>query len=140
MQLLPRQIHSVDAPSLPGSSYTNESIFHARIFSSACVYTVELLSSCGRPSSIRRSSVNRDFSETAAWVQAKCYGMLHQLFLQISFLSFFQILNFFYYFISLAFSLTWDPVGAKISKRNFSHSYHLSSTKPYDKYVSHGGI
>ncbi len=42
---------------------------------------------------------------------------------------------FFYDF--LLFSFTWDPIGAKISKRYFSHSVSLISTKLYDKNVSH---
>ena len=40
----------------------------------------------------------------------------------------------------LFFSLTWDPMVAKFSKRYFSHSFGLISTKLYDKYVIHGKI
>ncbi len=49
------------------------------IFSSACVYTAELLPWRRRSSSVRpsvRPSVNLGFSETAAWIQTKFYGKL----------------------------------------------------------------
>ncbi len=39
----------------------------------------------------------------------------------------------------LSFSLTWDPMGAKISKR-YSSSFHPIWAKLYDKLGSHEGI
>ncbi len=54
--------------------------------------------------------------------------------------------TFFFFFQNFHFSNNYDfffvfvNMGAKISKRYFSHSFSLISTKFYDKYVSHGGI
>ena len=58
------------------------------IFSSACVYTAELLSWRRRP-----SSINSDFSETAAWIQTKFYMKLPIHHISRPFF-FFKILNF----------------------------------------------
>ena len=40
----------------------------------------------------------------------------------------------------ISFFNTGAYMGAKISKRYFSHSYRITSTKLYDKYISHRGI
>ncbi len=45
----------------------------------------------------------------------------------------FQILKTYF-----SFSLTWDPMGAKISKRYFSHSYYPISTKLYGNHGNPG--
>ena len=55
-----------------------------------------------------RLSVNSSFSETAAWIQAKFYGKLPIHHISRQFFLFFQIF--------FSFLLTWDPMGAKISK------------------------
>ncbi len=34
-----------------------------------------------------------------------------------------------------SFSLTWDPMGAKISKRYFSHNFDPISPKRYDRQI-----
>ncbi len=47
--------------------------------------------------------------------------------LQATFFSNFSLFTFF------LFSLTWDPMGTKILKRYFSHSFDPISTKLYDK-------
>ncbi len=64
-----------------------------------------------------RPSVNLDFSEAAAWVQAKICGKLpiyHILFFFVFFSKIFNIYDFF------SFSSTWDHMGASISKNTTS--------------------
>ncbi len=88
------------------------------IFSSAYVYTTELLSWRRRQSIIRLSSVSSGFSKTAAWIQT-IFFMGNCL--QVHFFLLFKILNFQIFTIFFSFSLPWDPMGAKISKCYSSH-------------------
>ncbi len=117
------------------------------IHSSAYVHTAELLSSRERPSD------NLGFLETAPWIQAKCYGKLAiRHIYTVFFFFFFQNFAFSNFYIFFSFSLTWDPMDAKISKRLLLSPilpitsltdfirYHPTPTKIYDKYISHWGI
>ncbi len=90
------------------------------IFSSACVYSAELLSWRRHPFFIRRPSVKSGFSETAAWIQTTFYGKLP---IQHISRHFFLNFNFQIFTIFFPFSLTWDPMRAKISKRYSSSSF-----------------
>ncbi len=96
-----------------------------------------------RSAGFRRPSVNKGFSETATWIGTKFYGKLpiHNIsrpFFILFFFSNFSIFKFLPFFFS--FSLTWDPMGAKISKRYSSLSFHSISTKFYCKYVGQEGM
>ena len=87
---------------------------------------------------IRRPSVNSDFSETTAWTEAKFCGKgTYPPNLQTFIFSFFKIYDF---QIFTFFSVNKDPMGAKTSKRYFSHSFGPISAKLHDKFVSHSGI
>ncbi len=88
--------------------------------------------SCYRGMGVRRS-VNWGFWETAAWVQTNFNGKLpiHH----ISRPLFSRNFNYQICTILFKFSLTWDPMIAKISKGYFSHSFGPISTKLHDKYV-----
>ena len=108
------------------------------VFSSACVYTAELLSWRSCLSSVSPSSVNLGFSETAAWIQAKFYGKLPMHHISRPFFLLSKFSSNFYDFFS--FSLTWDPMGAKISKRYSSSSFHPIWAKLYDNLGRHEGI
>ncbi len=67
-------------------------------------------------------SVNCGFSETAAWIQTKFMESYLSI---ISSDSFFLYSKFSYFTRFLfSFSLTWDPIEAKISKR-YSYNFHL---------------
>ncbi len=87
------------------------------IFYLCFTFSPQLLSWSRRPSSVRLS-VKSGFSETTTRVQAKFYGKLlircisRPLFSSIFFFKIFtfQMLTIFY-----SFSLTWDPMGVKIS-------------------------
>ncbi len=86
-----------------------------------------------------RPSVNSGFSETAAWIQvifcvwaAPCPPYLQTIFFC------FQNSQFSKFFFS--FSLTWDPMGATISKRYSSYNFHLIWAKLYENKLIMGGI
>ncbi len=86
---------------------------------------------------VRRTSIYSSFSEIAAWIQAKYFGKvpirhISRLFFSIFFI--FKVVRIF------SFWLTWDPMGAKISKSYFSQNFDPISPKLYDKYDGHGGI
>ncbi len=70
--------------------------------------------------SIHPSSLNSGFSNIAALIQAKFSEKLpYPPYLQTIFFFFFKIFSFqifMIFFLLLLLSLTWDPVGAKISK------------------------
>ncbi len=68
-----------------------------------------------------RPSVNSGFLETAAWIQTKFYGKLPIHHISRRFFIFFQKFKFSNYHEFDSFSLTWDPVGAKITKHYSSH-------------------
>ncbi len=74
-----------------------------------------------------------------AWTQAKFCGKLPIRHISKQFF-FFNIFDFQFFYEFVSFSLTCDPMGAKISKRCFSHNFDPISPKLYDKYNSHGGI
>ena len=79
--------------------------------------------------------------ETAAWILASFMESYLCTIPQNIFFSFFfqKFSNFVITFSFFPFSSTWDPMGAKISKHYFSHSFCPISTKFYVKYVSHWG-
>ncbi len=65
------------------------------VFSSACIYSAELLSWRRRTASVFRPSVRKSgFSETAAWIQTKFYGKLPIHHISRPFFCCFYFLNF----------------------------------------------
>ncbi len=83
-----------------------------------------------RPSFVRpsvrtsvKSSVNSGFSETAAWIQVKFYGRLPIYHISSLLFSFCKIFSFHILTILFSFSLTWNNIGAKISKRYSSYTF-----------------
>ena len=74
-----------------------------------------------RRAGVRRLFVISGFSEIAAWIQAKFCAQLPIHHIPRPFFLFFQ--NF--QFLNVTFSLTWDPMGEKISKRYSSYNFHL---------------
>ena len=84
-----------------------------------------------RPSSVVHLLVhpyiNSGFSETTSWIQANFYGKLpiHHISSLLLFVSVFLFSNM--YNFCFAFSLTLNPMGAKISKCYLSQGFSLIS-------------
>ena len=69
------------------------------------------------PSSVRPSSIKRVFSETVKGINAKSCGKVAIHHISRPFFPILKILDFLILTIFFLFSLTWNPMGVKISKR-----------------------
>ncbi len=102
-------------------------------FSSACVYTTDLISWRGRPSVVLKPRFLRNRSMDSSHILKPPIHFIsrHSFFLFcLVFISVFEFLRFFWF--------VFANMGSKISKQYLSHSFCVISTELYGKYCNYG--
>ena len=104
-------------------------ICHTSRHANQCAVFLALLDFVSRTTAMAQASVVRKFK----FLRHRCMDQGNLSTISLTFFSFFKIFNFQNFTIFFSFSLTWDTMGPKISKRYklLLHSFH--PIKLYDK-------